>query len=386
MTQKDDDTSDLVIKIPKSLLDRGNESAPGKRMDLDHRSLERCGLVPTEVERHSEHGVTRVKSLGFAEDDYCQRVLELLDGPTLFSKLPELFVLIRNLGVAVDAEKRYFAGTAVIQLLRTQPFSDLKWAIILPWANSELGWARQSASIALAGAIDAERYRSEALTLLKHWISNNNVFLTDCALLTFYHKARLVAIEALDAIGKIVSDGRFKYVLWVLDIFERVYDAKPAPAIERLHTWMFPVAQSNLCWAAGAMVFNFLRIGDFAADAQSRHLVVDMIYALWDDPRFPLHQQAQEQTTETVRQWASDALDLWNKESEEMREGFRAFFGELHGKYRGARRNWVDFYLRRWHLREEQARARESRRNWLPDRNATRIVSYLELLPDPSAD
>lgn len=382
MTQTDDDTSDLVIKVPRLLLERDNGNKPSKRTELDHRSLERCGLVQLDVERHSEHGVTYIKSLGFANDDYCQRVLELFDGPTLFSKLPELFALIRDLGVNIDAEKRYFAATAVIQLLRTQPFSDLKAAIILPWANSEFGWARQSASIALAGAIAGERYQSEALTLLKHWISNNNVFLTDCALLTFYHEARSVMVEALDAIGKIVSDDRLNHISWVLDIFEVIYDAKPVPAIERLHSWMFPVAQSNLCLIAGGLVFNFLRIGDFAADAKSRRLVVDMIYTLWDDPRFPLHQQAQEKTTETVRHWASNVLDLWKKESEEMREGFRAFFGELYEKYRGARRNRVDFYLRRWHLQEEQARMRKSRRNELPDRDVIKLVSYLDLLPN----
>ncbi|MDG4550772.1 MAG: hypothetical protein P9F19_15795 [Candidatus Contendobacter sp.] len=386
MIQKDDNATDFVIKIPRSLFDRGNDSTPDKRTELDHRSLERCGLVSTEVERSSEHGVTQVKSLGFADDVYCQRVLDLLDGPALFSKLPELFALLRNLGIDVDAEKRYFASTAVTQLLRTQPFSDLKTEIILPWANSEFGWARQSASIALAGAIEGERYRSEVLTLLKHWISNDNIFLTDCALLTFYHEARSVVMEALDAIGKIVSTGQFHHIPWVLDIFEVVYDAKPSSAIERLHTWMFPVAQSDFCWIAGGLVLNFLRIGDFVADAQSRRLVVDMIHALWDDPRFPFHQQAQEQTTETIRKWAKDALELWGKESEKMRDGFRAFFCELHEKYKGARRNRLDFYLRRWHLQEEQARARNSRRNVVSDQDATNIVSYLDLLPDPAAD
>ena len=138
MAGQHDDTDGLVIKIPTSLFQKQDDlskETPGVANDYDF--FRRTNVVPIKVTRNSEHGTTEVKSLGFVKPDQRSKVLDLLDIPGLYNKLPKLLEYIYQLGCESDSEKRYYAGLAISELATKQPFADLKEAVILPWAKSE---------------------------------------------------------------------------------------------------------------------------------------------------------------------------------------------------------------------------------------------------------
>ena len=145
MADQEDYANELVIKIPASLFDKHDEqSKQTKNIKSDYHFFTRTSIIPIQVKRNSEHGTTEVQSLGFADHDQRLKILELLDTPALYNKLPALLDYIYQLGCEEDGEKRYYAAVAVSELVAKQPFSDLKEAIILPWAKSDNPWIRSS--------------------------------------------------------------------------------------------------------------------------------------------------------------------------------------------------------------------------------------------------
>lgn len=385
MADQEDDVNGLVIKIPASLLEKHDErSKQTPRVTSDYHFFTRTSIVPIQVKRNSEHGITEVQSLGFADHDQRLKVLELLDTPALYNKLPELLDYIYQLGCERDGEKRYYAAVAVSELAAKQPFPDLKEVIILPWAKSDNPWIRNSASVALSQVLKHERYKSEVLILLRHWISSHNPMLIDTALSTFSWMAHSHSNETLEAVSTILKTGKILHYPSAIDLFGIVYDISPTLSIEQLHSWLLPITNSDLCWMAGLLSLTYIRLDDAAEVEGTRKKVVEMIFNLWDNPTMPLHQEIQEQTTIKVEKWAREVLAVWNKAFPEVLESYLALFHELYWKYKSQRRNRLEYHLQRWERNREREQARASRGKGGTSLGANEKVSYLDLMPQGS--
>ncbi len=360
MAERDHDDEEFVIKIPASVFRNADErSKEAPKATQAHDFFRRTSIFSTRVERHSEHGKTEVKSLGF-EPDQRSKVLELLDNPVLFSKLPNLLNIIYRLGCENDGEKRYYAAMAVAQLATKQPFLDLKEAAILPWAKDDNPAIRNSAAVALSELLNQKQNESEVQKLLKHWSSLDNPLLTDAALSTFYWVADSHANEALDAIGSILKSGGILHYPKVIDLFETIYESSPCLAIDRLYNWLLPVTYSDICYIAG-ILSSYIQLDDVAENEELCRKVIEMICGLWDNPRMPLHEEMQERTTILVEIWASEAVEKMNKEPSTDQTCHQAFFHELYRKCEG-KRNRLGFYLQLWERNRGRARERERMR------------------------
>ena len=194
--------------------------------------------------------------------------------------------------------------------------------------------------------------------LLRHWISLDNPMLTDCALATFHWIPNSQPSETFEAIGTILKTGRIVHYSAVFDLFATVYDSLPSQSIDQLHKWLIPVTDSDLCWFAGQLSLVCIQLNDAIEDEGTLKKVVDIVNTLWDDPRMPLHQEMQEQTTIVMEGWASEALDAMNKDSYAPSENYPTFFHELYRKCEG-RRNRLEFYLLRWEKNRQRERERE---------------------------
>jgi len=386
MTDQENGVNGLVIKIPASLLEKQDErSKQTSEVKNDYNFFRRTGIIKIQVDRNSEHGITKVQSLGFADHDQRLNVLELLDTSTLYNKLPKLLDYIYQLGCERDGEKRYYAAVAVSELATKQPFLDLKEGVILPWAKSDKPWIRISASVALSQVLKHERYKSEVLMLLRHWISIDNPMLTDTALSTFFGIADSHSNETLEAISTILKTGKIFHYLSAIDLFGIVYDISPTPSIEKLHSWLLPVTNSDICLVAGLMFLIYIQLDDAAKVEGTRKNVVEMIFDLWENPIMPLHQEIQEQTIIKVEKWAREVIALWNKESPEVLESYLALFHELYWKYKGQRRNRLEYHLQRWKSNREREQTRASRGKGGISAGANeKKVSYLDLIPQGS--
>ena len=382
MSDQKDDTDGLTINIPSSLLYKVNgqrQEAP--KVTSDYRTFTRTNVIPIKVERDTEHGTTEVQSLGFSDHDQRLKILELLDTPALYNKLPELLEFIYKLGCEIDGEKRYYAAVAVSELAAKQPFSDLKKAIVTRWANSDNPWIRVSAAVALSQMLKQGCYESEVILLLKHWLNILNPMLTDTALSCFFRIAQSHPNETLGAIETISKNGLILHYQSVSDLFEAVYDHSPVLSIDQLHNWLIPANNSDLCWIAGLLFLLFAQMEDVVGTEDIRAKVVDIVFNLWDNPAIPSHQEIQELTTLKIEEWAHDVLALWNKESPEVLKGYIAFFHELYGKYSNQRRNRLEYHLQRWERNREREQVRANRGKRDASTEADEKVSYLCLMP-----
>jgi hypothetical protein len=386
MADQKDSVDGLVIKIPASLLEKqpDEQSKETSKAKNDYNFFTRTGIIKIQVEQNSEHGITQVQSLGFDNHNQRLKIIELLDTPTLYNKFPELLDYIYQLGCERDGEKRYYAAVAVSELATKQPFLDLKEGVILPWAKSDNPWIRISASVALSQVLKHERYKSEVLMLLKHWISIDNPMLTDTALSTFFGIADSHSNETLEAISTILKTDKILHYLSAIDLFGIVYDISPTPSIEKLHSWLRPVTNSDICLVAGLMFLIYIQLDDAAKVEGTRKNVVEMIFDLWENPIMPLHQEIQEQTIIKVEKWAREVIALWNKESPEVLESYLALFHELYWKYKGKRRNRLEYYLQRWERNREREQALANRRRGGASLRANEKISYLDLMPKGS--
>jgi len=412
MTDQEDNVNGLVIKIPASLLEKQDErSKQTSKVKNDYNFFRRTGINKIQVERNSEHGITQVQSLGFANPDQRLKILELLDTPTLYNKLPELLYYIYQLGCERDGEKRYYAAVAVSELAAKQPFLDLKEGIILPWAKSDNPWARNSASVALSQVLKHERHKSNVLMLLRHWISSHNPMLIDTALstLTFFWMAHSYSNETLkadtnetlkadtnetlkadtnetlEAVSTILRTGKIFHYPSVIDLFGIVYDISPPLSIKKLRSWLLPITNSDICLVAGLMFLIYIQLDDAAKVIEdTRKNVVEMIFDLWEKPIMPLHQEIQEQTTIKVEKWAREVIALWNKESPEVLESYLALFHELYWKYKGQKRNRLEYHLQRWKRNREREQALANQKRGGASLRVNEKISYLDLMPKGS--
>lgn len=365
MAERDENDEEFVLKIPASVFRNAGEQSKGTpKAKQNHDFFRKAGIFSVRVERNSEHGKTEVQSLGFKPDQR-SKVLDLLDNHVLYDKLPKLLEMIRELGRESDGEKRYYAAMAIARLTTKQPFLDLKEEVILPWARDDEPAIRNSAAAALAELLIQKRNEPEILKLLKHWTSLDNPLLTDTALSTFYWVADFYPSEALDAIGTILKAVKILHYSQIIDLFDTIYEYSPGQAIDRLYNWLLPVSYSDMCYIAGRLS-SYIKLDDAAENEERRRKVIEMICALWDNPRIPLHEEMQERTTTLMKIWASEAVERINKEPSTDYTRHQAFFHELHRKYEGKPRNRLEFYLRLWDKNKtrelERKRLRAARR------------------------
>lgn len=385
MVDQEDHANGLVIKIPASLFEKHDEQGKqNQNIKHDYNFFTRTSIIQIQVKRNTEHGTTEVQSLGFADHDQRLKILELLDTQALYKKLPALLDYIYQLGCEKDGEKRYYAAVAVSELVSKRPFSDLKEAIILPWAKSDNPWIRSSASMALSQVLKHERYTSEVLMLLRHWISIGNPMLTDTALSTFPRIAQSHPNETLEAVSLILKTGGIIHYQSAIELFGIVYGCSPILSIEQLHGWLLPVKNSNLCWMAELLFLIYVRLDDAVKLEEPRKKITEMIFNLWDNPKMPLHQEIQEQTTIKIEEWAREVLALRNKESPEVLKNYLALFHELYWKYKDQRRNRLEFHLQRWEKNREREQTRANRGKGDASLEVNKNVSYLDLMPHSS--
>ncbi len=361
MMGKDDDSDALVIRIPASMISKQVESTEekAKTPTNEYNFFKRTGIIKIKKTLITEHGKTEVQSLGFNTIDQRQKVLDLLDNPVLYSKLPELFQCIYDLGCQKDGEKRYYAAIAVSQLAKIQPFLYLKDELILPWAKSNNSLIQNCAAVALADMLENKRNESEVLLLLRHWITNSSVMLVNTALSTYFRMARSHTAEVLEAIRITLEKGSFFQCLAALDIFGYVYEASPEEAIEQLYSWIIPISDTKLCKMAAPLFLLFIRLDNAIESEKIREKVIDMIVTLWDTPATFMYSELQGNTTLKMHQWATEVLALWDKESRPVLERYLTLFRELNLRYVGKRRNRLQYHLERW----ERNRVRELQRN-----------------------
>nr|NJM03617.1 hypothetical protein [Desulfobacula sp.] len=386
MAGNEDDTDGIVIKIPRSMLDkhsdRNNETPKTKR---DHDFYHKTNIRSISVDRFSEHGATQVQSIDFIKEDQRGKVLELLDGPNLYKRLPNLFEYIYQLGCENSLEKRHFAAISVSELSAKQPFLDLKEAIILPWALDENPEVHYSVATALSHFIKQKQNKQEVLTLLKHWVSLDNPMLINSAILTFHLIASLQPDEALGAIGTILKTGSIIHYQQIDDLFGVVYSYFPSLAIKQLCNWLVPVSDSELCWMSGVLFLCWVELGDTIEDEENRKQVVEIVFTLWDNPKMPLHEEMQKQTTNIIERWASETIEKMNKESSSFPKLHQDFFHQLYRKYDGKKKNRLDFYLHLWDKNRIRSRERERIRESHKERNSASKAegkySFLDLIP-----
>jgi hypothetical protein len=205
--------------------------------------------------------------------------------------------------------------------------------------------------------------------------------LTDTALLTFFWIAHSHSNETLEAISTILKTGRILHYPLAIDLFEIVYEFSPTLSIEKLHNWLLPITDSDLCWMAGLLSLIYIRLDNATEVEGTRKKVVEMIFNLWDNPKMLVHQEIQEQTTIKVEEWAREVLALWNKESPEVLENYLALFHELYWKYKDQKRNRLEYYLQRWERNREREQARTSQAKGDTSPKANEKGSYLDLIP-----
>jgi hypothetical protein len=359
---------------------KGEAAGPPKRGD--YSQFERTGVFPIQVERYSEHGKTPIQSLGFDGDDQRLAALRLLNLPDLYALLPAICDHILQMGNAADAEHRYFAAAAAAQLVRVQPFADIKRRIIAPWAQAESHRCRFSASVALAECLEIKQARADALALAHHWCTCDNILLADVAMAGFYWSSGRYPDEALGAIQDVVcSLAPWQFLLdGIRRLFGSVYDAEPQRSIEYLSRWIETSSDDTLRWLAVVLVLDFLRIEDVAADDEARTRSIDLLFRMWEGLGLEFDALIQEETTFKIKDWAERTIALWHKEKAEVMSGYRALFIELERRYQGRSRNRLKRELERWQRQRDREKERQRRRSAEANPERTVEPSFLDLL------
>jgi len=393
--EQEDTPEKIAIKALASFITKQEETNQEKENSIpknnnkfreNHLSFERLGIISIFVKRNSEHGLTQIKSFGFSDEKHRTYILKLLDEPNLFRDIPKLYDFIYALGDNINYEIRHFAALAAIKLLETQPFSDIKTSIILPWVLNGFG-GRQAASIVLVKLVENDTHKDDTLSLIKHWASSvNNYRLADMALKIFHIKAYLYPVDALNTIGRVLSNTSINnnpfIVREISKLFAKIYSLDSSLAIKRLHSWMLPVSTTQQCWIAGILLLKYLKVKDFSGIYDNRKMAAEMTVSLWSNSKFPISETMQEQTALKVKYWAQEVLFSWENETLEMQENCRTFFYELYQSYEGMRRNRLDYYLRHWQKQMEKEHLRKSRRRNSSEQNTLPAISYLDLIPE----
>jgi hypothetical protein len=362
MTDKDNNSGEILLKISASVGEKQTQEAPvTPKLEDGYKLLKRTNIEPARVKRNTEHGLTDVQTLKFMASEQRLKALQLLDNPAFYPKLPNLFDFISDLGCDNNAEKRFYAAIAVGELSASQPFVDLKEKIILRWATSIRFDTRQSAAMALSYIIKHEQWETDILKLLNHWISINNPSLNDTGLLTYYRIAQSYPHQTLEAIKNVLNKENLFLSFQIIDIVAKVYDLYPRLVIDYLHKWLMQNEKIYLRWMAGLLFLLMVRLDDISRGQESvdtRAKIVEIIFKLWDDPKLPMHLEMQEDTTKKVESWAKETLTARENDELDSFESYRKLFYELYQKYEGQKINRLNFHLQRWQKHKEWERTR----------------------------
>ena len=365
MTQKDENLGEILLKISTSVAEKQTESTPSvPKLEDGYKLLKRTNIELTRVKRNTEFGLTEIKTLKFVAQDQRRKALQLLDNPSFYSKLSNLFDFIFELGCERNAEKGYYAAIAVGELSANQPFVDLKERIILRWAVSNKPYIRQSAASALSYIIKLERCETDVLKLLNYWISINNRSINDTGLLTYFRIARSYPHETLGAIKNVFNKENPILSLQVVDTVAKVYDLYPKLVIDYIHNWLVGDGRPYLRWMAGLLFLLIIRLDDVSKGQEAddtREKIVEIIFNLWDNSKIPMRLEVQEDTTSKVENWAKKTLAAWENDDLDSFESYRNLFHTLYRKYKGDHINRLDFHLRRWEQRRVWEQNRTTR-------------------------
>ncbi|MCP4119148.1 MAG: hypothetical protein GY737_27835 [Desulfobacteraceae bacterium] len=376
----------IEIKISSSVLNqsKGIDSEQTKKQHVDFFS--RTQISPVDVKRYTELGASKVRSLGFREDEQRQTVLKLLESYPLSNRLPEILSFIQTMGADEKPEIRHYAASAVSSLSVRLPFLDLKEAVIAPWAKSKSSVIRESAAIVLSQLILDEQHKNQVLSLLKHWVNVNNKSLTDTALYTFTMTAASYPNEAFDAIGKILKAGRFLHYPDITDLFGLLYEKFPQLAVKRMYQWLKPFEKSDLCLISAIFFLLFVQFEDVTSDAETGQKAAEIIVALWDTPKHPGLRGMHENVTRLVETWAGRALKNGINTGSRKDNPDQLFFNTLHQQFEG-RRNRLAFHLERWERNRvrkmERKKARAAYRGNKESVKTEPCTSYLSLIQQP---
>lgn len=365
---------------------------------------QQCNIVFAPAERQTEHGLTKIQVVQFADPDQRQKVLRLFNNPTLYRKLPQLYSYFRELK---NGEQLYYAAVAVSELADVIPFVDLKGGILSPWAKSEDGRQREAAALALRYTADHDTLQPEALSLLKYWLTIDSPTFNKTALRAYqligpvHPDATLIAIrEAVIAKSRMLT----RQAQSILDVFnqvsaavqvwqlieqvvfivDKIYSLYPYKLVKHLHSWLIgdssqQKAELELLRYIAAMLFTIVvRLEDFVfGEEESKDTykqLVDITFTLWEDSSLPMHDEVYNDTTELVKSWAEQALRMCteNKDKETCK-AYKQFFHRLYQRYENKRRNRLVANLQRWQRFREMERQRSQRKMEMARRRAEKL-------------
>ncbi|MCB0164744.1 MAG: hypothetical protein KDI79_10990 [Anaerolineae bacterium] len=362
----------------------------------------KCNIVFAPGDRQTEHGLTKIQIVQFADPDQREKILRLFNNPSLYCRLPQLYIYLTGLK---NGEQLYYAAETVSKLANIIPFVELKEQVFLLWAKSEDANQRGAAALALRHMCDRDTLQKEVLNLLKHWLTTNNLALNDTALSAYrtigrdYPDPTLTAIRgAISTKNKIlVAKARNIVDIFVQEstlieiwqmieqtvyIVDKIYSPHPYKVIDHLCAWLTTSTnQQNvneeLLRYIGAMLFTVIvRLEDLVGrgeeNVKDMHKVVDIIFTLWEDVSLPMYEDVYNDTTELVKSWAEQTLRLCTEHKENC-QAYRQFFYSLYHRYENHRRNRLDFHLRRWQRLRDMERQRNEQNMAMARRRAEKL-------------
>jgi hypothetical protein len=382
MREGNRDIKDILAELLESLLAKQSNSNTSLE-NTQHDLLKRTNIKVAIGRRNTEHGLTQIQTLTFAEANQRQKVLSLLDNPLLDKRVPHLLSYVYNMGCEANGEKRYFAASAVGALAVQLPFLDLKERIILPWAKDGQSGIREAAAHSLALVVNNEHCQADVLTLLKHWLTLSRLELIDTALLTYYYIAQSHPQETLDAIKAVLRrENVIAYpalVDGIIAVIDAVYALRPKEVLNSLYKWFVESKKTLFGWISGVLFLLIINPSDVAIEAQERKQVVEILFELWDNASIPNHLEMQQLTTLKIEEWAEEAITA--KEDKQLFEVYCQVFYDLYQKYSMKKQNRLDFHLRRWQKNKDWERERALKLGKANQSKYERTGSFLDLIP-----
>lgn len=378
MSEETSTGDEILIKIPRSVWDKSASQQAGSVSDAyDYSEIfVRTGVRVISGKRNSNHGLTQIQTLAIPVKEQKDKILQLLDNPALYSHLPKLFDCLYEMGRANDGEVRFFAAMAVVELARFFPFTDLNNAVIAPWAKDTLDSVNKLAALTLVNLIQKNIYRSDVLNLLRNWIHIYNVNFVNTALTTYFSIAKEYPDEVLEGI-KIILLGNHATLLipQALTLLEWLYLHEPIRVVNTMYDWSTSSSSGDLLLFTALTFLSVVEINDLVTDASARARAVEMTYRLWEDLRMPQHLHLEQLTTDAVLSWAEMVLCLDANDSKKQL-GIQ-FFHELYNKCATAKRNRLDFHLKRWQKLETMKQQRANK--W---QKVTDSYNFISLIPE----
>lgn len=395
MNNKIIETDDFIIKIPKYIWTgiADLQANKGKKEDFD--ILERTGVSVTLIERNSAYGKIQLQTFTLEEKEQREKILDLLNNPSLYAQISKIFHYIYEMGCHSDSEKRDFAARSISILSNYFPFVNLEEDILSKWAKASSLYANQSAALALVQMIQHDQHANYAIDLIKQWSSKSHIRFVNTALMV-YETANIKPSEILVAIKNILLNDRNplsqtseilegsdalessaklsweKVTLRNFWLIRDLYLTHSLNVIEALYEWFQNRTKPSLTMFAAITFLSIISIKDIAGDDTKRTKTVAYLYDLWEDKSVPEHRQLQALTTNTIHTWAETVLKMAMDDPD--RASCQQFFYNLYERCAAARQNRLDFHLRRWQRQLQQSGQSTS--------SSKQQLDFLSLIPE----